>query len=110
MPDPKQNLIRILQNAHAGEQAAAYAYRGHWKSVNDKEQSERIKQIEEEEWDHRKRVRAWLNKLEAEPKPLREKVFLDDWSSARSLMFCFGLVLPDVFCRTAREPKYPGIP
>ena len=29
----RRNLIRILQNAYSGEIAAAYAYRGHWKSV-----------------------------------------------------------------------------
>lgn len=33
MSDARQNLIRILQNAHAGELAAAFAYRGHRKSL-----------------------------------------------------------------------------
>ncbi|MDQ3634788.1 MAG: hypothetical protein M3405_09820 [Acidobacteriota bacterium] len=42
----KQNLIRILQNAHAGELAAAYAYRGHWKSVRNSEEKTQIKIIE----------------------------------------------------------------
>jgi demethoxyubiquinone hydroxylase (CLK1/Coq7/Cat5 family) len=70
------NLIRILQNAHAGEVAAAYAYRGHWKSLKDSPEKTRIREIEAEEWDHRRRVGEWLGKLGAKPRPLREKIFL----------------------------------
>ena len=75
MRNARQNLIRILQNAYSGEVAAAYAYRGHWKSLKPSPEKERIRQIEEEEWDHRRRVGEWLKKLEARPRPLREKVF-----------------------------------
>ena len=83
----KKQLIRILQSAHAGELAAAYAYRGHWKSVRNKEQKQRIKQIEEEEWDHRQCVFGWLKKLESKPRSLRERVF---WTIGRTLgILCF---------------------
>ena len=83
----KQNLIRILQNAHASELAAAYAYRGHWKSLKDSTEKEGIKKIEAEEWAHRANVRKWLEKLGAEPRNLREKVF---WTIGRSLgIGCF---------------------
>lgn len=82
MPDPRANLIRILQHAYSGEVAAAYAYRGHWKSLKDSPEKERIKQIEAEEWDHRRRVGEWLEKLGARPQPTREKVF---WTIGRSL-------------------------
>lgn len=47
-------LIGILQLAYSGELAAAYAYRGHWKSVSDSEEIRRIEEIENEEWHHRK--------------------------------------------------------
>ena len=73
--NPRQNLIRILQNAYSGELAAAYAYRGHWKSLKESPEKIRIKDIEAEEWDHRRRVGEWLAKLDAKPKPLREKIF-----------------------------------
>lgn len=73
--DPRKSLIRILQNAHAGEIAAAYAYRGHWKSLRDSPEKSRIREIEAEEWDHRRRVGEWLEKLDAKPRPFREKVF-----------------------------------
>lgn len=71
----RQNLIRILQNAYSGEVAAAYAYRGHWRSLKDSPEKERIKQIETEEWAHRERVFQWLTKLDARPNPRREKMF-----------------------------------
>ncbi len=42
----RQNLMRILQNAYSGEIAAAYAYRGHWKSLKDSPERTEIKKIE----------------------------------------------------------------
>ncbi|CAN5552950.1 hypothetical protein BH10ACI3_BH10ACI3_29060 [soil metagenome] len=97
MPDPRQNLIRILQNAHAGEVAAAYAYRGHWRSLKESPEKLRIKEIEAEEWDHRRRVGEWLAKLDAKPRPLREKVF---WTIGRTLgatCFLSGWFMPMYF-------------
>ena len=82
MRNVRQKLIRILQNAHAGELAAAYAYRGHWKSLKESAEKERIKQIETEEWAHRANVRKWLEHLGAKPNALREKIF---WTIGRSL-------------------------
>lgn len=82
MNNSRQNLIRILQNAHAGELAAAFAYRGHWKSVKNSQQKEQIKEIEAEEWAHREGVRAWLEKLDAKPRKLREAIF---WTIGRTL-------------------------
>jgi rubrerythrin len=78
----RTHLIRILQSAYSGEIAAAYAYRGHWKSLNDSPEKERIKQIEAEEWDHRRRVGEWIEKLGAKPRGGREKVF---WTIGRTL-------------------------
>lgn len=82
MPQTRTKLIRILQNAHAGELAAAYAYRGHWKSLKESPEKDRIKQIEAEEWAHRANVFRWLETLGAKPNFLREKIF---WTIGRSL-------------------------
>ena len=84
MKDARQKLIRILQNAHAGELAAAYAYRGHWKSLRKNSAAERegIKKMEAEEWLHRANVARWLEKLDAKPRPLREKVF---WTMGKTI-------------------------
>ena len=65
-------LIEILQLAYSGELAAAYAYRGHWKSVSDPEERRRIEEIENEEWHHRKLVGELLRSLDAAPDRLRE--------------------------------------
>ena len=79
--DPKNRLVRILQNAYSGEVAAAYAYRGHWRSLKDSPEKARIREIEAEEWDHRRRVGEWLE-LGAKPRMTREKIF---WTIGRTL-------------------------
>jgi demethoxyubiquinone hydroxylase (CLK1/Coq7/Cat5 family) len=97
MPAARDNLIRILQHAYSGEVAAAYAYRGHWRSLKPSPEKERIKQIEAEEWDHRRRVGDWLEKLDAAPRPKRDRVF---WTIGRTLgMTCHisGWFLPMYF-------------
>ena len=61
---------------------AAARQAGHWKSLKDSPEKTRIKEIEAEEWDHRWRVGEWLEKLDAWPRPLREKIF---WTIGRTL-------------------------
>lgn len=97
MSDARQNLIRILQNAYSGEVAAAYAYRGHWKSLKDSPEKIHIKKIEDEEWRHRDNVGRWLTELGAGPRKLREKVF---WTIGRTLgLSCYvsGWFMPMYF-------------
>lgn len=67
-----QNLIALFQLAYSAERAAAYAYRGHWRSVSDPDERKRIKQIEDEEWHHRKLVGEMLESLGAQPSRPRE--------------------------------------
>jgi len=66
-------LVSVLQHAYSGEQAAAYAYRGHWKSVSAAAEAERIRTIEAEEWHHRELVGGLLRELGAAPDPWRER-------------------------------------
>ena len=70
--DSVKGLIAILQLAYSGELAAGYAYRGHWRSLADPEERARIRQIEEEEWHHRRLVGEMLGKLGARPLLYRE--------------------------------------
>jgi len=51
-------LIKSLQRAYSAEKAAAFAYQGHAGSVKNCEQKKLIKQIEIDEWNHRKEVLA----------------------------------------------------
>ena len=97
MNQAQNELIRILQSAYSGEVAAAYAYRGHWNSLKDCPEKEKIRQIEAEEWDHRKRVGEWLKKLGAGPNPRREKIF---WTIGKFLghsCFISGWFFPMYF-------------
>ena len=98
MNNARQSLIRILQNAYSGELAAAYAYRGHWKSLKKSSiEREKIKQIEAEEWTHRKAVGKWLKELNAEPRKIKEAVF---WTIGRTLgnaCFLSGWFFPMYF-------------
>lgn len=67
-----KELIQILQKAYSGELAAALAYRGHWRSLNDQVERVAIQRIEQDEWRHRERVGAMLESLGATPKRARE--------------------------------------
>jgi rubrerythrin len=70
--ESRHNLIALLQLAYSAERAAALAYRGHWHSVVDPSERAHIKQIEEEEWHHRKLVGEMLEGLGAAPRRQRE--------------------------------------
>lgn len=90
-------MIRILRNAYSGEIAAAFAYRGHWKSLKESAERTEIKKIEAEEWHHRERVGRWLETLGAKPNRVREKIF---WTLGRSLgatCFLSGWFMPMYF-------------
>src|SRR4051794_5420954 len=67
-----ERLIHILQSAYSGELAAAYAYRGHWKSLSNPAEREQIRQIENEEWIHREKAGVMLASLVAAPLKTRE--------------------------------------
>ncbi len=71
VPDSKlyrEQLVAILRLAYSGEKAAAYAYRGHAGSVADRAERERIRAIEDEEWQHRARLGEMLHTLGAKPR------------------------------------------
>ncbi len=65
-------LVEILRLAYSGERAAAYAYRGHWRSVKDTAIRSRIREIEEEEWHHRLLVGRMLEEVGSGPSRIRE--------------------------------------
>ncbi|HEX7720692.1 MAG TPA: ferritin-like domain-containing protein [Pyrinomonadaceae bacterium] len=70
--DSRDKLIVLLQLAYSGERAAAYAYRGHWHSVNDRDERDSIRGVEEDEWRHRELVGEMLGGLGAAPNRRRE--------------------------------------
>jgi rubrerythrin len=78
----RSRLVAQLQLAYSGELGAGFAYRGHWRSLRDPEERDRVRQIEDEEWHHRRLVSDMLKDLGAAPRPLREAVF---WTIGRTL-------------------------
>ncbi len=49
-------LIDSLRKAYSAEKAASFAYIGHAGSLKSPEEKERVRQIEQDEWDHRRNV------------------------------------------------------
>lgn len=49
-------LFESLRKAYSAERAASFAYIGHAGALRDQEEREAIKQIEDDEWDHRREV------------------------------------------------------
>lgn len=69
-----EKLIRALQAAYSGEMAAAYAYRGHWKSLSNLSEKEMVYIIEDDEWTHRRQLKRMLEGLGSRPQKVREVV------------------------------------
>ncbi|HWY12343.1 MAG TPA: hypothetical protein VN026_13505, partial [Bacteroidia bacterium] len=57
-------LVDLLKQAYSAEKAAAFAYIGHAGSVKDRAAKIAIKQIEDDEWFHRKEVLEIMNEYE----------------------------------------------
>lgn len=72
MATSKEKLIFLLQNAHAGEKAAAFAYNGHARSLRQSQEKVELQKIESEEWDHRERLFKMLFELGTKPRTQRE--------------------------------------
>lgn len=59
---PHKALVRLLQKAYSAEKAASFAYQGHAGSVKDPAEKSAIRQIELDEWHHRKEVLEIMKK------------------------------------------------
>src|SRR5436853_1291490 len=93
----QQELIKILRDAYSGERAAAYAYRGHWKSLRDASERTRIRQIEDEEWQHRRDVGAMLAAMNSAPVRFKELKMLLIGRGIGFLCHVIGWFLPMYF-------------
>lgn len=51
-----KKLIDLLQKAYSAEKAAAFAYQGHAGSLKQEEEKAPVRQIEIDEWNHRREV------------------------------------------------------
>jgi hypothetical protein len=57
-------LIDLLQQAYSAEKAAAFAYQGHAASVKSADEKKAIRQIEQDEWQHRREVLTMMQAYE----------------------------------------------
>ena len=73
--ETEKKFIKLMQAAYSGELAAALAYGGHWRILKKQTEIDAVKQIEIDEWEHRRRVGEILAEVGAKPSPIREKIF-----------------------------------
>jgi hypothetical protein len=83
-------LLDVLQQAYSGEMAAAFAYRGHWKSVSKESEVHGIQRIEQEEWVHRANIARMLAHLGEHPRRVLEA---KAWVIGRALEFTDELTI-----------------
>ena len=95
--DHRLHLIHVLHMAYSGEKAAAYAYNAHWKSLKNPDQRAAIKQIEDEEWEHRRIVGQMLEFLTDKPQPWRELMMATIGRTVGCACFLIGWFLPMYF-------------
>lgn len=57
-------LVDSLRKAYSAEKAAAFAYVGHANSLGGESEKAAVKQIENDEWNHRRQVLAMMRKYE----------------------------------------------
>jgi demethoxyubiquinone hydroxylase (CLK1/Coq7/Cat5 family) len=68
-------LINLLRQAYSAERAAAFAYQGHAQFVRDVSEKKAIRQIEEDEWNHRRTVLQIMEQYDIKPSKYYEVRF-----------------------------------
>lgn len=88
----RARLIKLLQDAHAGEKAAALAYLGHGHSLFVTSEAEKVEilRIQKEELHHRERLNSFLQILGSKPRVTRE-VLMRAIGAAIAVFSYFGI-------------------
>lgn len=90
----KKALIAVLQNAYSGEYAASLAYDGHAQSVRDAREKAEIREILNQELEHRAFVGKMLAELGSGPDPRKEKIMAFVGSTISMLCRLGGWFIP----------------
>jgi len=90
-------IIKLLKMAYSAERAAAFAYQGHAKSVKNKHEKIAIKQIEDDEWNHRKEVLMIMNEYNIKPSLFYEIRFYIIGKIISFSCFVIGWFMPFYF-------------
>jgi demethoxyubiquinone hydroxylase (CLK1/Coq7/Cat5 family) len=92
--EAKHKFIKLLRKAYSGELGAALAYNGHWRSLKDPREIAEIKQIEQDELEHRKLIGEMLEELGSGPKFFTDKMIWILGNGLKYLCFIAGYHLP----------------
>ena len=90
-------LINLLKKAYSAEKAAAYAYQGHAGSVRNKLEKIAIRQIEEDEWNHRREVLEIMNHYNIAPSQWYEFKFAIIGKIISGSCYVIGWFMPFFF-------------
>ncbi len=99
LPDHPQ-LIDLMQRAYSAEKAAAFAYQGHASSVKDPAEKAAIRQIEIDEWNHRREMLQLMEQYGVAVSRYYEFRFHVSGEKIISFkLLCYWLVYAILFCR-----------
>jgi len=90
-------LIDLLKKAYSAEKAAAFAYQGHAASVKDPIEKAAIRQIELDEWNHRKEVLQLMDQYGIQPSKYYERRFHVVGRIISSSCYVIGWFMPFYF-------------
>jgi hypothetical protein len=90
-------LVKLLQKAYSAEKAAAFAYIGHARAVKTKEEKNAIKQIEDDEWEHRREVLSIMDKYDIPISKFYEFQFHVIGKIISACCFILGWFMPHFF-------------
>jgi len=90
-------LIDLLQMAYSAEKAAAFAYQGNAGSVKSTDEKKAVKQIEIDEWNHRREVLEMMNLYGIKPSMYYEARFYIIGKTIGFACFVIGWFMPFYF-------------
>ena len=90
-------LVNLLQKAYSAEKAAAFAYQGHAGSVKDEDQKIAVRQIEVDEWNHRKEVMTIMTQYDIQVSKFYEVRFYAIGKIISAACYVIGWFMPFYF-------------
>lgn len=90
-------LTKLLQQAYSAEKAAAFAYIGHAKNVKPLEEKLAIKQIEDDEWEHRAEVLTIMKEYDVPISKFYELKYHVIGRTISALCYVIGRFMPFFF-------------
>ena len=103
-------LVDLLKQAYSAEKAAAFAYQGHAASVKDAAEKKAIKQIEDDEWEHRREVLQIMNRYDVPVSKYYELRFHVIGKLISFSCFVIGRFMPFYYAGRFHYEKLANVP